>query len=121
MRNRRIFKSNTSGATGVVKVKGGRFAARYDDNGVRYTLGRFATLEEAVEYRRVFVTALAADAKLALGMVERRARHDSTTGARGISKHTDGFVVRKTVLGVRKYLGFRKTYEEALELWTEHK
>lgn len=29
-------------------------------------------------------------------------------------------MVRKTIDGVRVYLGFRKTFEEAQALWNEH-
>lgn len=28
--------------------------------------------------------------------------------------------MRKTIDGLRKYLGYRKTFEEALALWKEH-
>lgn len=120
MRNRRKFSNNTSSETGVVSVKGGRFNARFDHEGVRYNLGRFESAENAAAYRAFFIAAFAVDREAALLLTERRARFDSSTGVRGITRHTDGFMVRKTIDGVRVYLGFRKTFEEAQALWNEH-
>jgi len=121
MHNRRKFKSNTTGFTGVVAAKNGRFSARYDDDKDRYRLGNFGSAQEAAAYRDIFIAILAIDKEAAMLMTERRARYDSATGVRGISAHSDGgFIVRKTIGGVRKYLGYRKTFDEALELWSEH-
>jgi len=121
MHNRRVFSNNTSGHTGVKAMKGGRFVAEWNHEGQRYNLGRFATEQAAMLARNEFIVLFYTDPVAAMKMTERRARYDSTTGMRGISTHADGgFIVRKTVDGVRKYLGYRKTYEEALALWTEH-
>lgn len=120
-RNRRMFKNNTSGATGVIPMRDGRFSARYDDNGARYGLGKFPSVEAASEFRAAFIVLLHTDRDAAMKMTERRARHDSTTGVRGITPHADGgFIIRKTTDGIRKYLGYRKTYDEALKLWNEN-
>lgn len=114
--NRRIFSNNTSGATGVVKIVNGSFNARYYENKKRYNLGRFPTLEQAVEYRNEFIYLFCFDKELALKMTERRARLDSSTGIKGITKNEDGYLVRVTLLdGTRKYLGFSKTLEGAVE------
>ena len=118
MLNRRMFKSNTSGSTGVV-YRDGRYLARVDFEKERFNLGRFATLLEAEAARVTFQELLLIDRDAALAMTERRARYDSSTQIRGINKHSDGgFIVRKTVGGVRQYLGYRKTFEEAHALWT---
>jgi hypothetical protein len=116
-RNRRKFKTNSTGYVGVVKVKNGAFSARFDYDGVRYELGRFATADAACDYRQKFIETFAIDRELAMTMTERRQCIGGTTGILGISKHTEGFIVRKTINKVRIYLGFRKTLDEAIELW----
>lgn len=121
MKNRRKFKTNTTGEVGVVAVSGGRFAARFDDNGVRYGLGRFSTAGEAATFRKKFIAEFSKDKSAALAGLERRARFDSATGIRGITKHSDGYMVRKTIKGERVYLGFSKTFEGAVELWNASK
>ena len=52
--NRRVFKNNTSGFTGVVKSRWS-WIARFDYEKVRYVIGWFATKEEALSARVVFV------------------------------------------------------------------
>jgi hypothetical protein len=117
MLNRRMFKSNTSGNTGVLFVDG-RYAARVDFEKERFNLGRFATLAEAEAARVTFQELILIDKDAALAMTERRARYDSKTQVRGISAHSDGgFTVRKTINKTRVYLGYRKTFEEAHALW----
>ena len=119
--NRRIFSNNTTGYIGVKQLASGRVTAQWSHQGRRYLLGRFATAQAASLARNEFIVLFYIDPIAAMKMTERRARCDSSTGVRGISPHTDGgYVVRKTVAGVRKYLGYRKTYDEALALWTEH-
>lgn len=121
MKNRRKFKTNTTGEVGIVAVSGGRFSARYDDDGVRYEMGRFATVADAAEFRNKFIDMFHSDRLTALAMLERRARFDSSTGLRGITKHTEGYMVRRTVNGIRQYLGFSKTFEGAVEIWNASK
>lgn len=114
-RNRRKFKSNTTGETGVI-AHGKRFSARYDDMGVRYNLGRFDSLSDAAKYRAEFIRLLHSDKDAAMKMCESRPR-PSRTGVTGVTPHVDGgFVVRKTVDGVRKYLGYAKTFDDAMLL-----
>jgi hypothetical protein len=118
--NRRTFKNNTTGKRGVVRARGGRFDARYDHEGVRYGLGRFATSEEAAAFRAEFVRLFQVDRERALSMTERRARSDSSVGIRGISAHSkSGFVVRKQVGGQRRYLGFSPTLSGAIDILTK--
>lgn len=52
--NRRVFKNNSTGFTGVVKV-GRRFEARVDVGGVRHKIGRFDSAEEAAQKRADFM------------------------------------------------------------------
>jgi len=114
--NRRTFKNNTTGETGIVKKQNGKFIARYDENGKRYNLGSFNTIEEAVSYRTEFLKLFESNKEEALKMTERRARLDSQTGIKGITKNSDGYLVRVTLLDkTRKYLGFSKTLEGAIE------
>lgn len=119
--NRRMFSNNTSGYVGVKRLRSGRFTAQWSHEGRRYLLGRFATASEAALARNEFIVLFYTDPVAAMKMTERRARCDSTTGVKGISKHSDNrYSVSKQIDGKRVYLGYRKTYDEALVLWTEH-
>jgi hypothetical protein len=114
--NRRTFSNNTTGETGIVLLENGSFNARYDEEKKRYNLGRFTTLEQAIQYRNEFIRILPIDKGAALRMTERRARRDSATGVKGITKNKDGYLVRTTLSnGVRKYLGFSTSLEGAIE------
>lgn len=120
MRNRRLFKNSQTGLTGIIPIVRG-FQARYDDNGIRYDLGNFDTIEEAVVQRNIFIDLYSAnDPKfhemLSKGNDDRRLRRDSSTGVKGISVHEQGYIVRRTINGVREYLGFSKTFDKALDL-----
>lgn len=120
MRNRRRFKTNTSGAIGVTPIKSG-FNVRYDDHGIRYDLGNVATIDEGVQIRQRFIQLYEQGDSTAYAMVsnpaDRRLRRDSSTGVKGITAHTKGgFLVRKTVKGERRYLGFAPTFERACEI-----
>lgn len=118
--NRGLFSNNTSGATGIHVAQNGAFVAQYDEEKVRYNLGRFPTIEQAVEYRNEFIYLLSFDKELALQMTERRANLNSTTKIRGIAKHTDGFMVRFTLPSKERiFVGFAPTLEGAVELQTE--
>lgn len=112
--NRRRFKNNTSGATGVVAMRSG-FAARFDYEKRRYTLGKFDTLEEAVATREAFVGLFFRDRPAAMVMIEDETLwRTSSTGVRGVTQHEDGgFIARTTVNKERVYLGYFKTLEEA--------
>lgn len=55
MFNRRKFESNTSGATGVIKLKRGNWEARFDYESVRYPVGIHDTFELALTARAAFV------------------------------------------------------------------
>lgn len=116
--NRRMFKNNSTGFTGVKKVKGGRFVVCFDEEKQRYNLGRFGTAEEAAAFREEFVGALHAnDNDKVSEMLERRARVDSSTGIRGITPHQKGgYLVRRTINGERVYLGFSPTLAGAIDI-----
>lgn len=117
-RNRRKFKNNTSGETGIVyQRKNKAFHARYDHFGIRYGLGNFNTIEEAVVYRKKFIDLFETGDEKAFDMLERRANRNSSTGIRGVSIHPDGgYIVRKTVNKERVYLGYTKSLSEAVRL-----
>lgn len=114
--NRRKFKNNTTGHTGVVS-QGASWIARFDYDGVRYNIGWFATFDEAVAAREAFVEMFFADRDAAMRMLPKdKARHTSQTGVRGISPHADGgFIVRVTVACKRIYLGYFKSFQEACD------
>lgn len=120
--NRRTFKSNTSGARGVVQTQTG-FQARFDFERVRYSIGYFDTLEEAAQARERFVDLFYLDKEYAVstigGVVARR---NSQTKIRGVNPHQDGgFIARVTVNKQRKYLGYFKTLEAAQQAIMEAK
>ena len=73
--NRRTFSNNTSGARGVI-IRGARFAARYDEYKIRYNLGNFSTLVEAVKYRKRFIKLLGIDKFAALKMTKGKYEQD---------------------------------------------
>ena len=111
--NRRQFKNNTTGASGIVRV-GERFNARFDYKGERFNLGRFATLDEAAAFREDFISRFMAGDLSAVEMTQRRARSDSSVGIKGISVTAKGgFIVRVTVGGERKYIGHYTDLESA--------
>lgn len=118
--NRGLFSNNTSGATGIVRLENGTFNARYDEEKQRYNLGRFPTLEQAVEYRNEFVYLFSFDKELALQMTERRANLNSSTKVKGVSKHPEGFMVRFTLPSKERiFVGFSETLEGAVSLQNE--
>ena len=113
--NRRKFKNNTSGETGVVPIPRGRYRSQFDYEGVRYDLGRYSDVESAASARHAFVELFFSDRQLAIaGIPAERIRFDSSTGFRGITRHCDGgYIARCTVDGVRHYLGYFKNIEDA--------
>lgn len=109
--NRRTFKNNSVGHTGVTKIKD-RYEARVDYEGVRYRLGRYGTLEEAIAARIVAKSEIVAGNKPTIP--DETLWCTSTTKFRGITAHKDGgYIARTTVNGKRIYLGYFKTIEEA--------
>lgn len=113
--NRRRFKNNTTGATGVTRVKGGYFLSRFDFEREVYIIGRYRTFEEAVAAREHFATMFKVDRAQAVALARReRVSLKSSTGIRGVTPHVDGgFIVRATKNGVRHYLGYFQNIEDA--------
>lgn len=112
--NRRTFKNNSSGTTGIT-LKGGSWEARFDFEHVRYNVGWFKTIDEAVAARKAFVDMFFYDRELAMTLLPKdKARHTSKTGVRGITRHMDGgYTVRITLNGERHYLGYFDDFDEA--------
>jgi len=117
--NRRIFTNNKTGATGVIQC-GSRFIARLDFEGVRYSLGRFNKLEDALKCRDDFERAFNLDHVQAVADIPETIWGTSSTGIRGVTKSAKGFIVRKTVDGERLYLGYRTTLKAAQDLLDNH-
>jgi len=114
--NRRKFITNTSGVTGV-KRAGSRYLATYDFELEQYRIGRFDSVEEAAAARARFVALFHSDREAAIKLISGgTVWSTSSTGVRGVSRHKNGsFVVRATVAGKRTYLGYFKTFEEAVD------
>lgn len=114
--NRRPFSNNTSGHTGVLR-KDGSWIARFDYEKVRYNIGWFATKDEAVAAREDFVELFFSDRNAAMAMLQKdKARHTSSTQIRGVTPHVDGgYTVRLMISGVRHYIGYFQTLEEACD------
>lgn len=112
--NRRKFSNNTSGFTGVVEIKG-RFEARMNFEHVRYRIGRFNTVREAARARLRFAKLFFADRDAAVASVSCDVVWcTSSTKVRGVTVHPDGgYIARATVNGVRHYIGYFQTVDEA--------
>lgn len=116
MLNRRKFRSNSTGHTGIAKI-GDRFEARFHYDGVRYRLGRFDDADSAKRARDGFIAKFRIDPKAAVASIsEPTIWSSSTTKIRGVTKHKDGgYVVRATKNGIRVYVGYFRTLEEACD------
>lgn len=112
--NRRKFKTNTTGETGVVKANYGYFA-QYNYEHERYHIGSFITFEEAVEARKSFVKMFHIDKANAIKSIsDETVWNNSKTKIRGVTPHVDGgYIVRVTLNKVRHYLGYYKNLEDA--------
>jgi hypothetical protein len=93
------------------------FMIRKTIAGKRIFIGLANTLEQAVAMKNEFESMALIDLAAAIAYVSNRPRASNKTRIRGISKHGDGFTVRKTINGKQVYLGIRSTIEEAIELW----
>ncbi len=115
--NRRLFKNNTSGFTGVVEIEG-RFEARFDFEHVRYKIGRYSTASDAAEAREKFINLFYEDMDAAVTSISSpTTRYDSKTKQRGVTPTQDGkFIVRVTSKGVRHYLGVFSSISEAVDV-----
>lgn len=114
--NKRVYKTNVVGVGGIRRLANGSFSCRYACDGERYNLGRFASVEDAADFRVKFIEVLKRDRVQAQEMLVRRARLDSATGVRGITGHAGGFIVRKTIGGERRYIGHATTFEQARQM-----
>jgi hypothetical protein len=112
--NRRIFKNNTVGKTGILQIKkNGRYVCRFDYENKTYKVGgTFETLEDAEQARKTLISKILKGEGVS-EMLERPARYDSSSKVKGISKHKSGYIVRKTEAGVRRYFGHYKSLEKA--------
>lgn len=114
--NRRRFKNNTSGATGVEKTRYCWKASFHYEN-VDYNLGRFMSKSEAIEFRAKFVETFfleGRDSAVAL-LPEEPVWLTSKTGERGIREGKNGtYITRCTVEGERLLIGCFKTLREAV-------
>ena len=119
MLNRRTFKTNTTGHRGVVK-HGNGYDARINIDGTRHVIGYYKTFNEAAAARKKFDSAYAKNPAAAFNLiVTDAARHNSTTGVRGVTPHKDGgYTARITRAGKRIYLGYFKSLKDACDART---
>ncbi len=112
--NRRIFKNNKCGATGI-HMRDDRYVAKFAYEYKIYYIGRFDTLKEAMKARTKFAILFQKDRAAALLSIPKNTVWcNSSTGIRGVSVHPDGgYILRLTVNGSRKYLGYFKTLKGA--------
>lgn len=101
-RNKRVYKTNSTGHSGILLTKSGTYQARTEYGKV--ILGCFKTLDEAL---------------LAQKEVRKNEspRVNNTTGAKGVTFVHGMFQVRKLINGERVYLGACSTIEEAKALY----
>lgn len=115
--NRRTFSNNTTGTTGI-KWRGDlQWEAIFDYEKKRYRIGVYTSKEEAIAARQKFIELFFRDRNSALRLIpqtDEKVWHTSSTKRRGITTHPDGgFMARCTINGVRHYIGYFKTVEEA--------
>lgn len=111
--NRRRFKNNSSGHTGVLKHNFG-YSARYDYEHERYNLGRFITLEEAVSARELFIKMFHLDKEKAIKSISgETVWNNSKSGIRGVTPCGNRWQARVTINKIRIKVGIYDTMEEA--------
>lgn len=105
-RNKRVYKTNSTGYSGITLTKAGTYQARglYG----KVILGCFKTLEEAIEAQKAV-------------RKNDAPRVNNTTGAKGVTFAFGMYQVRKLIEGKRVYLGACHTLEEAKELYISGK
>jgi hypothetical protein len=101
-RNKRIYKTNVIGYSGISMTKAGTYRVRTVND--RILLGCFATLDEAVEAQK-------------LNQKQSKPRVNNTTGVKGVTRQGDSFIVRRVINGKRVYLGNVKTLDDAVKLY----
>lgn len=129
--NRREFQNNTSGCTGVKRVKSKTcpgWKAVFDDNHVRFDLGVYSEKMAAISTRTTFATMYHNSPIDAIEWLQNNrplVRRNNTTGVTGVTKMSgvdSGFMVRyydkKTKC--RTYIGARPTIAEAADLMNRY-
>lgn len=125
LRNRRNLRSKT-GFNCVEKTSTGYRVSYYVGGGTstvhgkRYNLGDFDNLKEAVLIRDKFSRLYnKGDERwhcLVSSRNNPRLQRNSSTKIKGITKHSQGFIVRRTVDKKRFYLGFVRTVAQGVKL-----
>lgn len=111
--NCRVRCTNTSGHTGVHR-RGGAWSAVFKYEHVVYNIGCFATCEEAVEARKVFVATFLTDRDAAMLLLPtNKARLSSSTGVRGVGVFKNKFAASFKVDGERFHIGHFTSMREA--------
>ena len=106
--NRRKLNNNTCGYDGIYKREKS-FYARFVDNYKDYYLGSFDTMDEAIEFRKQFISIFKDNPDEAELMLKSQKSKNSSTGVKGVHKHKAGF----QIVFEGKYAGLYKTLDEA--------
>ena len=113
---------SSTGIRGITKTKEGHFIVRWtDSNGKRHYIGHFPYLENAkaalIIYKKMII---AGQGEAIPNIRNQKARSNSKTGVRGITKKDGKFIVRWPKDGKRHYIGAfndLKTAEKGLMRW----
>ena len=109
--NRRLRSDSPFGVAGV-NAKGGKFVATASIDGVKCSLGLYATLDEAIAARAEFDRAVAEDMSSAMSLV--RKRDTPSTGVRGVYVYPHGGFLARIYRNKKQFdLGIFDTIEEA--------
>lgn len=112
--NRRMFKNNKTGATGVKLLRNGTYDTYFHFEGERFRIGVFADVKIAETARKDFVKLFKKDPDAARQRAcAEKVAVKSSTGIHGVTPLDDGFVARATIDGERTYIGYFKTVSEA--------
>lgn len=112
--NRRIFKNNKTGVTGVRLLENGTYEVIFQREHESFRLGCFPTLQSAKSTRIAFVELFNQDPQAAREWAYcEKVSVKSSTGVHGVTPLDDGFVARATIDGKRTYIGYFKTVSEA--------
>lgn len=115
--NRRLFKNNSTGHRGVLRIAEDQWEASFQYLGITYRIGRYLTCEEARLAHEKFFRLFLRDRDAAVATITPKDQvvwNNAKTKVRGVCPHADGrgYLVRCTIEGVRYYVGYFKTVEE---------
>lgn len=129
--NRSEFKNNSSGCTGVKRIKSKTcpgWKAVFDDEHVRFQLGNYDSKMEAIKARVTFVELYKSDPTKAIAWLREnrpKTRRTNSTGVTGVSRMTgenSNFIVRYWCKDTKSRIvvGYRDTIEKSAKLYNDY-